>query len=279
MPGGFPLGLELCNANDQGTDTANSRGTAVATGTTAGTFGSYAQLTASTPYDTVWMDVAIDSSAASFSNNIIVSIAIGAAASELVIVPNLMLYNGSSSRCGVRYSFPISIPAGTRIAAKAAGSQSGGADTCYLQVTLFDGAFTQLDGVAGYDSIGAGTAKGTTLTTGAANTKGSYAQLSASTSRDYIGFLVGIDNTGAGTPPATTPFLTDIAIGAAASEVIILPNMQHILNAANANAYYASPAVSTFFPIAIPASTRVAARSQCNAATKTMALTLYGAYQ
>jgi hypothetical protein len=52
MPGGFPLGLGWCNGTDIGTNTANSRGTAVVSSSTAGSYGSWTQIVASTASDT-----------------------------------------------------------------------------------------------------------------------------------------------------------------------------------------------------------------------------------
>lgn len=277
MPGGFPAGPELCNANDQGTVSASSRGTAVTGGN--GSYGSYVQLVASTPNDACVILVSIQTNAGSNSAFMqSVKIAIGGAGSEKDIIPDLTLTAPSSGYATENYLFPVGIPAGTRIAA--AGYTIGGTDSIYVQVILFDGAFANLEGVAGVDSIGWASGKGTSVTTGAANTKGSYAQLSASTSRDYIGFIIGFDDGDAAFTSTTTTAVFDIAIGAGGSEQIIVPNyLAGLVQSGSSAGTFMAGDPSPFIAIPIPAGTRVAVRAQAIAATQTFGVTLYGVYQ
>jgi hypothetical protein len=104
------------------------------------------------------------------------------------------------------------------------------------------------------ETIGAVTASslGTTITAdGSADTKGSYGELSAATSRDNDGFVLfmGTANDGA-------DYLTDIATGAAASETVVLANV------AFSHAADIRRIAVVSCPLAIATGTRVAAATQ-----------------
>ena len=279
MPGGFPLGPDLCNANDQGTVTASSRGTSVTCGNSA--YGSYVQLVASTPNDTCAMLVSVQTIANSNSEFMEAArIAVGGAGSEVVLIPDLTLTAPSSGYYAENYFFPVNIPAGTRISA--AGYCIGATDTIFVSVILFDGGFTNMEGAAGVDSIGWASGKGTNVTGGAAHTKGNFAQLTGvgGTVRDYIGFVVGFDNNNAALSTTNDNILFDIAIGAGGSEQIIIPNYPVGPPQSSSSAgVFMTGDPSPFFPIAIPAGTRIAARVQSIVASQTFGVTLYGVYQ
>lgn len=102
-----------------------------------------------------------------------------------------------------------------------------------------------------------GAASFTTITGGAANTKGSYSTLIATATYDSYGFWLGIFNSGAST--LNTSQLLDIALGAAASEVDIFSNYltgQRPINSTSGGPYW------LFVPLFIPAGARVSARLQ-----------------
>lgn len=109
---------------------------------------------------------------------------------------------------------------------------------------------------------------GTTLTSGAANTKGSWTQLTASLASDccYIGI-----HTDPGASTSSDQYAVDIGIGTAGSEVVIINNLIVDFSATS------GPLYAFLFPVCIPAGTRVAARCQCIAASDVMDafITLY----
>lgn len=86
------------------------------------------------------------------------------------------------------------------------------------------------------------------------NTKGSYAELIASTAFDASGFSVLMANSS-----DRFDCLVDIAVGASGSEQDIVSN--YLLKMPNSSG---SGHISGFFPIRIPAGTRVSARWQTN---------------
>jgi len=110
-----------------------------------------------------------------------------------------------------------------------------------------------------------GTSTGTTVTaSGTANTKGSYAQLVASTARESAWLMVMLAG-----PGAAIDNLIDIAVGAAASEVVIASNLYSGGGdgTANQGSYY-------MLPISVPVATRIAARSQSSTVSNALEVAL-----
>src|SRR5579872_5107115 len=197
MPVGFNLGDGLALGNDQGSNTGTSLGTTVTTGT-SNNKGSYAQLTASTPHDTNFMLVMI-SPTSTGPTGWAVDIAVGGAGSENVVIPNIIAAGASVANASTAWcALPVSIPAGARLAARA--QATSGASTIQVSVILFDAGFTAYTAPGLYDSIGfnSGTTAGTLVDAGAVgNTKGTWTQLIASTTADYIGFLISLQGSSA----------------------------------------------------------------------------------
>lgn len=242
--------------------TSGSTGTSVTSGTT-NTKGSYTQITASTAFACDGLIVQLANDAADQAD-FLVDIAIGAAASEVVVAANLIC--GSTAETPTSsYYLPIAIPAGTRIAAR--HQSSAATKVVRVSVMLFSRGATGPALLQKCVTLGATTAttRGTSIDPGgSANTKGSYVQLISATVERYQAIAVGIGNQAQQTRETAT-WLLDIAIGAAASEKVIVPDLQ-LSSAVNRSI---TPA--TFFvPVEIPSGVRVSARcaSTSNTATK-----------
>jgi hypothetical protein len=273
MGGGFPLGLELCNGKAL-VDTTISNGVLVNPSASANTKGAFTQLIASTAADACWMVVQVQNVISRYA----VDIAVGAAASEVVIANNLFSQSGGTTRNVSHYIFPCAIPAGTRVSARSQTQTASDSNHFWCGVALFDGSFTQIEGAAGVDALGfaAGSTGLTTVTSNAsANTKGTYSQLIASTAVDYMGLILALDNqNGSGVTSAS--YLIDIAVGAGGAEQVIVPNI--VLNyALTATVFFPGSAGPYFVPI--PAGTRVAVRCQDNVGGLLINLGTYGIYQ
>lgn len=179
----------------------------------------------------------------------------GAAAAEVAIASNMM-WASSTGGFNINlpsFLLPLAIPAGTRISARAqAQSQPA---TMGLKLHGIEGS----GGGSSATTHGAVTAStdGTTIDPGgSANTKGSYVQLVASTSVTYDYLIVMIS--GRGNPgPAGALFAVDIALGAAASEVVLIPDLLVSSNAALDS--FLPPVYG--FPVPIPSGSRISARS------------------
>lgn len=113
---------------------------------------------------------------------------------------------------------------------------------------------------AGWAAVGAaGAVQGTTLTSGAVNTKGAWAQLIASTAKEAVGLMVSIQ------VATAFAFLIDIGLGGAGAEVAVIPNLHYWK--ANATAFQFQ---CFTILLRIPAGSRISARCQSNAATQTL---------
>lgn len=275
MPGGFPVGLEFCNATDQGANLITSGGTTITASATPNTVGAFTQIVASSSIDACWILLSINS-VNQLGNAAALNLAVGGGGSEIVIVNNLLDSDEQDAPIGL-YCFPCQIPAGTRISAQLQSATAS--DHVEVSLVLLDGAFTTMEGAAGIDSIGftAGSTQGTTIDPGGtANTKGVYAQLTSSTSREYMGFLITLDSLN--TSPATGNYgFLDIAIGAGGSEKVILPNFAYTNTARTI-----SPQATAPFFIPIPSGTRIAVRAQCTTnvtPSRLFGVTLYGIYK
>lgn len=276
MPGGFPIGPEICNAEEYGSQgsSGGSPGYVVNAGSSANTKGSWVQLVGQTNADICGLLVQIANwgSVATYA----VDIGVGPAnsdATEDVVISNLIYNENAGQDANTRYFLPVQMGAGSSISARCQCAKTGGA--LGIGVIGFDGAFHHGEGAAGVDSIGfvAGSTQGTAVTPGNA-VKGSYVTLINSTERDYMGFGFVIDaqNT---TIPLYMPLWLDIAIGAVDSEVVILPNFVCQLDGTQA---VVDPNVPVFFSLPIPAGTRIAARAETinSGRTNNFGLTLYG---
>lgn len=281
MAGGFPVGFQM---NCMGGSTPTSAGgLSLTSGATANTVGSYVELVTSTPRNSTWALVVIqDSGTATGGQTSSVNIATGASGSEVVQIANLVIQRDSlSSLPGdcANYFFPWVLPAGTRIAANC--QDSAGAVPLSVSIMLFDDAMASIIGGGAIDTIGfsTGTTLGTTIDPGTTTfTKGAYSQLSSSLTYDLAGFFLGFDGQG-GTGSSQARWTLDIATGSSGNEVVLLPDFQLYSRAISTSSKPIYPPNTPYFPIQIPAGTRVSARAQCNVSTSTtrkFGVTLYG---
>lgn len=276
MSGGFPFSFDVCNGNNY--TVSSNAGVNTPPSASANTKGSFTQVVASTSVDSVWMVVDLQYYP-STTTTVFVDVAVGAAGSEKVIIQDLEFSCtdlGGQHQASQLYGFPVAIPSGTRISARSQVNNASG-DSPQVSVILFDGSFSQSEGYAGVDAIGANESStiGSTLDPGGViHTKGAYTQLTASTSRDYVGILAAFDGQNTGTLGSSQS--VDIAIGGAGSETVIVPDITFWTSVRTI------PWILPFIPIMIPSGTRIAGRcssSLTGAADRTVGLIVYGVYQ
>lgn len=241
-----------------GANTAASNGTTVSAPGSTHTKGSYTQLIASTAHDASGLLLSGYFTAPSGGGYGLVDIAIGAAASEQVLISNIPVSRQSSNGMGwTAILLPCSIPAGTRIAARYQASQTSA--TCILAAQAVGGTLNYpiLAGKAETHGANTGTSQGTVVDPGgSANTKGSYVQMVASTGMNSKWAMLSVMH------DAPTAFgwswLVDIAVGASSSERIVIPNLwiPSLSMSSGLNV------VRALLPLAIPSGTRIALRCQ-----------------
>ena len=272
--GDWPILLDGQRIESIGVDGANSRGTGLVAPASTNTKGSYVQLTASTSFAAGMMMIRMGDTTVP-PEEMLVDIAVGGSGSEQVIIENLLLSHGGEEFTWL-YQFPVRIPAGSRVAARA---QASSADArTRISAQLIAGGFLGSAPYGGVVTLGANTADsgGTQIDPGGtANTKGSYSELMASTDKDI--FALSLANGGQGNTARTFGnYLLDIAVGGSGSEQVIIPDL-HLLASNVGDGIY--PIITPLIPCYIPAGSRVAARASCdftNATDRLFDLIAYG---
>lgn len=253
-----------------GANTATSGGTAILGGT-ANTKGNFVQLVASTTYDATGFFISTHLWHTSYLETAI-DIAIGAAGSEQIILPDVMAANIASGGRTTRAFFPIAIPAGTRISARS--QANAGSMSPYVLLTLANlgsTALQQANKATAYGFNSASTRGTQYVTSGAStNVKGAWQELTGSTSTDHSGIVLYEHNY---TGVIDNACLTDFGIGAAGSEVVVVPNLMSFSELSDifANSYL-------YLPISIPAGTRLAFRTQSSrsSGSNVLSMVAYG---
>jgi hypothetical protein len=206
------------------------------------------------------------------TNNInsLFDISTGAGGAEVDVIPNLpVTHQGASSANQTRgqWTIPLAIASSTRLASRMQATT--GASTLEIAVELM-GASNASPGITSFTTSGisTGTSLGTSIDPGGtADTKGSYAQIVASTAAVYqwIGALV--HNVGS-TSPIGARWAMDVSTGAGGSEVVLIADLR-LLQVSTS--FGSLPAMWGFLTY-IAASTRIAIRASCSSNTATSRL-------
>lgn len=252
--------------------------TATLTVSSVNTKGSWVEITSATAFeaDGIIIHCYGDTIATNSLNNAVIDIGIGVAGSEKVILENLRqdYVRGQHNKSTGGLFIPLAISSAERVAARMSADKT--LVVVNIALTIVKGGFLFPSGFTKIEALGHATAtdRGTQISSSAtANTKGSWAEIVASTAKDYagiFGYLGSAGDSGAGNERR----LVDIAIGSAGSEQVIIPNWFHSFeNLADQNVPFLTPIFWT--PIA--SGTRIAARSQQDLTSNlNFDLTLYG---
>jgi hypothetical protein len=254
-------------------------GTAVTASATPHTKNTtYAQLIAATAWDAFAILIMISDTFTSATNtSTLVDIAIGSAASETVIIPNLNAgyaqVSGGDERQGAqKYWFPLHIPAGSRISAT---SQSAvGSKAPKVSIWVFEQPTRPVWAGRIVTDYGTNltTSRGATVTCGVSAAEGTWTQVTAATSSAHSFVAAGLSCDG-DTSVLGNVGLLDIGVGAAAAEQAMVENLPFGLNV--------SEAMSTPFPLhsfaQVAGGERLVARASINnAGAQNIDCILYG---
>jgi len=235
---------------------ASTLGTTITGSGSANAKGSYSQLSASTPHDAQAVIIQMRTNLNGMTA--LVDFAMGASSSEVDFISGLLC---QGPRGVFTYYLPIYVPKGVRISARAQNSSSSG--TIFVTMMLLENTLSGEPSVGRVTCYGGNTGdSGATSVDpgGSANTKGSYTQIVASTTRAHKGLMMAV-NIDKNTATTSADWLYDIAVGGAGSEQIIVPDFW--VNQAVSGTNAQTPAQSPVFWLTIPASSRLAVRSQC----------------
>lgn len=251
--------------HNTGTVGTATPGTSVTTGGTASTKGTPAQLIASTSFDTYWMTViASNYGNATTASQGCLDILIGAATEE-VLIPNLLMgYCGSIAATGLgpkRWDFPLYVPAGSRLAAQAAGARTSTA----LRVWIFLYGGTVSPGFRVGTSVttyGISTVPdGTAITPGASGAEGSFTQITASTLREHFALTPSFQVTG-DTTINQRAFAVDLGVGAATESEVL----QSAWFLTDSGEFMSGPVNNMPAFADVPSGTRLTMRASCSGA-------------
>lgn len=233
----------------------------VVTAGSANTKGSYAQITASSGFTCNLVSLQVYGGITTSGLQYLIDLATGAGGAEVVKIPDVLSatqgITSSVQKGGLR-QFPLAIASGTRIAARCACST--GSANMRLGVSLV--AAGGVAGISTFVAYGVNTADsgGTAIDPGGvADTKGSYVQITASTS-DVIQWLAFQNTLGGNTAPQTNSWYQDLATGAGGAEVVLIPDIPAFVESGNAANL---PKMQPFLTY-IAASTRIAVRASSN---------------
>jgi hypothetical protein len=229
----------------------------VAAGSTH-TKGSYVELYSSTAFAADGLYIHQGRTFTSGNRSFLFDIATGAAASESIFIADIGSQAGDdlSSSCFFFRVPHYPIASGTRLSARSQSTVASAGFPLRLYIFATDELSSTISTIV-TNGANTGITTGTEVNPGAvANTKGSYAVLSASTSGACRGLTlrIGYKNTF----PTFGSWRLDLATGAAASEVVLLGDLSFT------TIDFSDGIVprQMEFEVAIPASTRVTARSQ-----------------
>ena len=272
----FPLYGEAIEVGEVGTVTATTQGTTITASGTANTKGSYTELIASTAGAINGFTLNIGGFTIASTADFLLDLAIGAGGSEEVIIANVLLSvsPGSDLEFYKSTSFPINIPAGSRVAAR-------------IQSTLLSSQMSiSLNTVPSFFSsgplfhscieLGANTSDSGGLLVdpgGTINTKGSWVEFTSSLSEDIRGILV-LQGNRANSTNRTQRVLFDVGVGSGGNEEIIMTDIFSRITP------FEQPfGMNSFVPVSVVAGTRLAIRSQNsdnNATDRLIDYVIYG---
>lgn len=238
--------------------------------------GAWLELVAASARDAHSIVLEIGTPTAAGPLGFLIDIGIGAGGSEQIIIPNLFYDQRTDNNESVIYvlRLKLKIPAGSRVAARVQCGTASRVQRISAQL---------VSGVASEDRIGrvyaygvdTATSRGTQIDPGATvHTKGAWAQLVASS--DELSGLFMVPGHGPVSSTINSGNLADIGIGAAGSELVIVPNI-FVANSQSGDLFL--PAVTDLFRAKIPAGSRLAVRAQStnNSATeRQFDVALYG---
>jgi hypothetical protein len=239
---------------------ASAMGTAVTPA--VGSKGSWAQVFASLDHDTYGLLVNINSNTDSAaSRNTVLDIGVGAASSEIVLIPDLIagnanIYTGFGS--GIWYYFPISIPAGTRVAVRAQGTVTT-AFRCFIQAMQLPLQPAMLKKASYVEAVGMTVPQGTSITAGQTS-EGDWTLLGTTAKRCWH-WQVGIQVSSADANHRLNTYHIDLAEGDGTDFNILLNRLAFTTAVSEAAGLLP---ITVGCEVPVPAGRSIYARAQAN---------------
>lgn len=237
---------------------------------TANTKGSWNEIKASTGFEAEAFILCIGEVNGDVQG--LVDLGMGGAGSEEVIIGDVDLWGKQNSAPGIFAYFPIKIPQGVRLATRCQAETGSRAIAVGLE--LIGPSLMQTAGFSRSTTYGAVTAsnsRGTSITSNTnPNVKGTWNQITASTTEAHYGIYLGWDALGS-FATSTVHCLVDIAVGAASSEQVIVSNIAISTGTSEGG----NPHLHGPFWVTIPEASRLSVRMQDHVGNQSRGIVLY----
>jgi hypothetical protein len=256
-------------------DPTGTAGTSLTSSGTAHTYGSWTQIHAGLTYYSEYVLVNLSNTFANLAvRNAYVDIGIGPDSSNVTVIVEKLCGTGACAVTGRVYFFPLRIPPDIPIWARV--QHTVGSATIGIQFTVFGGNANPatIPAVGRIVCLGATTAStvGTSITVGGTGAEGSWTVITASTTEDYSGLMIGMFTTDTGWT-ALPAYSLDASIGASGQELTVGENLTQWL-LATSNESSVSYSVPTF--VGIPVGSRLCVRGSCSSTAETgLSVVLY----
>jgi hypothetical protein len=228
------------------------------------------ELIAATDFDSYWVNVLFHTNFVTATvTDSLVNIKVGAAASEVTVIENLLAGWADSISGGAsnRYGFPLRIPEGSRISATHRSVRTSAGVTCIIEL-IGGGAAPFWTGTR-VESVGALTAssRGTQVTPGTTS-DGTFTNLA--TNVGEFGFVLPRANGNADLSEVGGIYTLDIGANG-----VLLPGLEDFICGAGATeTWYPKQCEGRFYYL--PAGTDIEARMQASGAAEAKSVILYG---
>lgn len=245
----YPVG-----PNATGTNVAGPNGA-------ANTKGSYTELVSSMGTTTNRIVVTVRTVAPSDMLQVLIDFATGSAGAEVVKIPNLGIDNAECEGTG-SITIPWEVRSGSRVAARIQ-SNSAVIETVNMSLTACAGG--GMRGMTSLVNYGANTSDSGGQQVdpgGTTNTKGSYAQVTASTSALMQWAMLDVTSGGDSTP-LSVGWCVDVATGAGGAETVLWSDVRCGRRDVQTSAFNYAGRLQGALTY-IPASTRIAARASAS---------------
>lgn len=240
------------------------------------TKGAYQTVISSAPFDITELVIAFDGiGAGGTERSQLIDIALDPSGTPNIIIADLQAsYWFDAETAYPRLHLPIFIPAGSEVGIR--WQSTTGSLGVFFIVAAYGGGQTSFRSTDTYGTVSTGS-KGTTLATpGAVDTFGAWTEIVASTTNDIyaLGVGLGVDW---GPGLTTSHYAVDIGVGAAASEEVIIPDLNFETTTSEI-IFNLFPAVQPvmYLPEIIPAGSRIAARFKYSVAFTVANVSLIG---
>jgi hypothetical protein len=241
---------------------STAQGAVVTAHSTIHTKGTYTELIAATAFDSYLVEVFMSEvGAGTTATAALVDIAIGAAASETDIISNLnagaaAIFAGANVQpAGQKYTFPLYIPAGSRVSARCQALISS--DTVNVLVRLWGGPTAPVWAGQQVTTYGANTATslGVAVAQGVSDAEGSWTEITSSSTAPMSWLSWGVGMNADTTVQGGYNYL-DVGVGSA-TETAVMENFNYRTGTGEQISYAGSAGA----PVSIPAGERIVART------------------